>query len=473
MLKGETMVELLKEKRNELNSEDVQMLECQALRRIFDSVLECVVVVDASGYIRMINKSYCEFLGITSQEAIGKHVTKVIENTRLHEVLKTGKVEMDQIQKIGNNDAVTMRIPIEEMGEIVGAIGKVIYRDVQEVSELYHKLETAKKELSYYRKRLKIVQGSHDVLDTIVGNNPRMMELKSMIVKLAQSDSTVLITGESGTGKEVFANAIHEMSDRRYENFIKINCAAIPETILESELFGYTDGSFTGARKGGKAGKFELANAGTIFLDEIGDMGFDMQAKILRVLQEKMVERIGAEEPRAIDVRIIAATNQNLQEKIKKGEFREDLYYRLSVVPIEIPPLRGRFDDIPLLCDFFLKKYNEKLGVNIEKINDEAMQHLMNYRWPGNIRELENTIERIYNFLEGNEINKSHLPEKILSDDQSASTGSLNTMMDQYEKNILLKALENYENNKSQAAKILGINRSTLYQKLKKHDITE
>ncbi|RQD70901.1 MAG: AAA family ATPase [Tindallia sp. MSAO_Bac2] len=465
-------MDILKDHGGDFNETNTFKYECQALRNVFDSVLECIVVVDASGYIQMINKSYAEFLEINTHEAIGKHVTKVIENTRLHEVLKTGKAEVEQIQRIGNNDAVTMRVPIKENGTIVGAIGRVIYRDVKEVRELYHKLETAKRELSYYRRRLKIVQGSHDVLDTIVGDSPRMKELKSMVAKLAQSDSTVLITGESGTGKEVFANAIHEMSERRYENFVKINCAAIPENILESELFGYTDGSFTGARKGGKPGKFELANSGTIFLDEIGDMGFDMQAKILRVIQEKSVERIGAEKPCKIDVRIIAATNQNLQEKIRKGEFREDLYYRLSVVPLEIPPLRGRVEDIPLLCDFFLKKYNEKLGIGIDKIDNEAMGCIVSYKWPGNIRELENTIERIYNFIDSNKISKRHLPDRIINNTEKLNLGSLNIMMDQYEKMILLRALENYRDNKSKAAKVLGINRTTLYQKMKKHGIS-
>jgi transcriptional regulator with PAS, ATPase and Fis domain len=281
----------------------------------------------------------------------------------------------------------------------------------------------------------------------------------------------VLITGESGTGKEVFANVIHEMSNRRDNNFIKINCAAIPENILESELFGYEDGAFTGARRGGKIGKFELADQGTIFLDEIGDMSFDMQAKLLRVLQEKEIERVGGNTVKKINVRIIAATNQNLQEKIKRGEFREDLYYRLNVIALELPPLRERVEDIPLLCEYFLKKYNDKFGIYIEKIDDEAMDCLKKYSWPGNIRELENAIERAYNLIDGNVIKLKHLPEKIVSNNRPLCVGSLNKTLNEIEKQRIIDALKASGGNKSKAAKMLGINRAGLYQKLKKHGI--
>jgi transcriptional regulator with PAS, ATPase and Fis domain len=444
----------------------------RALELIFQDAFECIVLVDSEGYITMMNQTYADFLGIKHEEAVGRHVTDVIENTRLHIVVKTGQTEIGQIQRIKGNDTVTMRIPIIENGKILGAIGKVIYKDVKEVESLYKRLENAKKELDLYKERLRRVKGDYYALDKIVGNNQKIRELKSMIIKIANTDSTVLITGESGTGKEIFANAIHDISNRRDNNFIKINCAAIPENLLESELFGYEDGTFTGAKRGGKIGKFEMANHGTIFLDEIGDMSLNMQAKLLRVLQEKEIDRVGGNAPRRIDVRIISATNQDLCKKIENGEFREDLYYRLNVVSMKIPPLRDRVDDIPVLCDYFIKHFNEKFGIYIEKIDNEAMECLKKYSWPGNIRELKNTLERAYNFINDNIIRTEHLPENIVHNKEETLFGNLNEILYEVEKNAIMQALKLTNGNKSKASKILGINRAGLYQKLKKHKIS-
>lgn len=378
---------------------------------------------------------------------------------------------MAQIQKIRGNNCVTIRIPVEKNNKIVGAIGKVIYKDIKEVESVCKNLEAAKRELDLYKERFKKVKGNYYAIDNIIGSSPKIMELKDIVAKVANSDSTVLITGESGTGKEIFANAIHETSDRRDNNYIKVNCAAIPPNILESELFGYEEGAFTGAKTGGKIGKFELANHGTLFLDEIGDMSIDMQAKILRVLQEKKVERVGGNTTKEIDVRIIAATNQDLVDKIENGQFREDLYYRLNVIPLHLPPLCQRQDDIPELCDFFIQKYNDKFGIYIESIEDEAMSYLKNYTWPGNVRELENVIERIYNFIDTNRIKKEHLPENILKNNLIEPVGNLKRMLDEYEKQIIVQALKTHSNNKSKTAKILGISRATLYHKLDKYGI--
>ncbi|WZL71635.1 sigma 54-interacting transcriptional regulator [Clostridiaceae bacterium 35-E11] len=453
--------------------EEIEELRIQnrALRIIFEDAFECIVMVDAGGYITMMNETYANFLGVEVEEVIGKPVTEVIENTRLHIVMKTGEPEIGQLQGIKGYDSVTMRVPITRNGNIVGAIGKVIYKDVKEVKMLAKKLEAAIMELNYYKGCLKKTQGNYFSLDNIVGNNIKIMELKRMVMRMADTDSTVLITGESGTGKEVFANAIHEMSSRRNNNFVKINCAAIPENILESELFGYEDGAFTGAKRGGKVGKFELANLGTIFLDEIGDMSFDMQAKILRVLQEKEIERVGGNTTKKVDVKIIAATNHNLLEKMKKGEFREDLFYRLNVINFELPPLRERPKDIPLLCEFFLQKYNNEFGIYIEKIEEEAMVHLKKYTWPGNIRELQNVIERAYNVVEGNIVTIKHLPERILENSKNSPSGDLNKILNEVEKQTILQTLEFLGGNKSKAAEVLGINRASLYQKLKKHGL--
>ncbi|MGD9567379.1 MAG: sigma-54 interaction domain-containing protein [Sedimentibacter sp.] len=446
-------------------------MENRALEIFFENTSECLVMVDRDGYIVKMNNAYAEFLGIGKKEPIGKLVTDVIENTRLHIVAKTGEAEIDQIQRINGHDAVTSRIPLIEDGKVTGAIGKVMFKNFREVNILYKKLEEANTELINYKERLKKVQGNYFALGNIIGNNQKILELKETIRRVANSDSTILITGESGTGKEIFANAIHEISNRQDKNFVKINCAAIPENILESELFGYEEGAFTGARKGGKIGKFEMADDGTLFLDEIGDMSFDMQSKMLRVLQDKVVDKVGGNSPKKVNVRLIAATNQNLLEKIEKGEFREDLYYRLNVLMIELPPLRERLDDIQPLCEFFISKYNNKFGIYIEKIDDEAMDYLLNYKWPGNIRELENVIERAYNFVEGNIIHVKQLPEKIIKGKGIFSVGDLKNNLNSLEKQLIVDTLKACSGNKSRAALTLKINRASLYQKIKKYGI--
>ncbi len=462
----------LEEGVNKLVEELEQLkIKNRVLEILFEEVLECIVIVDTNGLVRMMNRSYAEFLGIKPEDAVGKHVTEVIENTRLHIVTKTGKEEINEIQRINGHDAVTTRIPIIENNKIQGAIGKVMFKDIWEVEALYKKLNAANKELNLYKERLKKINGEYFALDKIIGESKEIKQLKKVVSQVANTDSTILITGESGTGKEVFANAIHEISDRRDNNFIKINCAAIPENILESELFGYEEGAFTGAKRGGKAGKFELAHGGTILLDEIGDMSLNMQAKILRVLQEKEVMRVGGYKANKIDVRIIAATNQNLQEKIKKGEFREDLYFRLNVVNLNLPALRERPNDVKTLCDYFITIYNKKFGIYVEQIEDDALQHMIKYPWPGNVRELRNVIERAYNFVNGDTIKTQHLPSKIIDQQISPCVGDLNKILDDVERQSIIKALETTNGNKSRAAKMLGINRSGLYQKLKKHGI--
>ena len=451
-----------------MNLENV--LAEHALRIFFDDASESLVIIDSNGYIVMMNKPYADFLGIRQEEAIGKPVVNIIDNTRLHIVVNRGESEYGQVQWIRGHKAITSRIPIFNDGQIIGAIGKVNFKDSSELDKLYKKVEEQNKELSNYKERFRKIKGNYFALDNIIGNNQKIMELKDIVKRVSHSDSTVLITGQSGTGKEVFATAIHETSNRKDNNFVKINCAAIPEHILESELFGYDEGAFTGSKKGGKIGKFELANLGTIFLDEIGDMSIDMQSKILRVLQDKVVERVGGNNPKKVDVRIIAATNQNLIEKIEKGKFREDLYYRLNVVHIKLPLLRDRKDDISILCNFFIKKFNDKFGIYIEKISDEAMSRMLDYNWPGNIRELENVIERAYNFVEGDEITLENLPDNILNY-MYASKGKLNNKMNNFEKEMIVKTLKECNGNKSRTARILGVNRPNLYQKLKKYNI--
>ncbi|MCL6635411.1 MAG: sigma 54-interacting transcriptional regulator, partial [Peptococcaceae bacterium] len=306
------------------------------------------------------------------------------------------------------------------------------------------------------------------------GRSPRIEMLKAVAVKVARSASTVLLLGESGTGKELFAHAIHNASPRCLGPFVRVNCAALPENLLESELFGYQEGAFTGAKKGGKTGKFELADGGTIFLDEIGDMPLNMQAKILRVLQEREIERVGGSRPVKVDVRVIAATNRNLEEMVRKKQFREDLFYRLNVVTMEIPPLRERVEDIPLLVDFFLKKLARRLGCGRKKMSGDALAVLLHHRWPGNIRELENVLERALNIMEGDTVTPACLPYYLVKNDLAGAAGQIGPLkeaLEAYEKAILERALALAGGNKLTAARMLSLSKSTFYEKIQRYNL--
>lgn len=311
-------------------------------------------------------------------------------------------------------------------------------------------------------------------INDIVGQSKSVLTLKEQIIAAAKTKSTVIILGETGTGKELAAHAIHRLSNRRHNPFVRVNCAAIPDNLLESELFGYEPGSFTGSAKSGHTGKFEIADGGTIFLDEIGDMPLSLQSKILRVLQEKEIEKIGSRAPISVDVRIIAATHRNLRDLVKEQKFREDLYYRLNVIPIQMPPLRSHLEDIPLLVDYFLTKQAEELGVEKPKVERGFLEALVGYNWPGNVRELANTMELCISLANGT-INANHIPEYLYSGQEILPTGAapayLRGRAEEAERETILKTLEQYRGNKLKVCDALGISRSSLYNKLKKYDI--
>ena len=313
-------------------------------------------------------------------------------------------------------------------------------------------------------------------LDNIIGESEPINNSKRDALMASKSNSTVLITGESGTGKELFARAIHNHSNRSENPFVTVNCAAIPDNLLESELFGYEEGAFTGAKKGGKLGKFELAHKGTIFLDEIGDMSLHLQAKLLRILQERELNKIGSKSNIFIDVRIVAATNKNLEEMVLNGTFREDLYYRLNVIPLQLPNLRQRKEDIPLLIDFMMKEYSKKLGKKVLNIEEDVVQTMVNYKWPGNIRELQNIIEYSINMAPSSCITLDLIPQKLknLNIDKFVLRDDNIKTLEELEKEEIIKALnkyKNYKKDKELVAKALGISRATLYRKLEKYNI--
>ncbi|MDI3091162.1 sigma 54-interacting transcriptional regulator [Priestia megaterium] len=454
----------------------------ETLDAVLESAYEGIVIVDTDGIIKEFNEAYCRFLGKKREEAIGKHVTEIIENTRVHIVSETGTDERGYVQHIQGQDMIVHRIPIRKEGKIVGAIGMLIFEGVSELYNILGRMQELSRKVTEAHLPNHEQTENNNHFDQIIGESPAIQTVKEIARKAAKTPSTVLITGESGTGKELFAKAIHYSSPFSEGPFVSINCAAIPEQLLEAELFGYEEGAFTGARKGGKPGKFEQAHKGTLFLDEIGDMPLLMQAKILRVLQDREVERVGGMKSQHVDVRIIAATNKRLEDLVKKGEFREDLYYRLNIIRLSIPPLIERKEDIQILLIHHLKSFCEKFGIIKKSFSFEAMRYLQEYQWPGNIRELVNTVEMLVSLVENQEITEKDLPAHFRKKDTSSfiteKTSDTNRLLKKVredilsnEKDAILKALADVNGNKAAAARILGIQRSTLYIKLKKYGL--
>lgn len=447
-----------------------------SLEDIIEDVIELAfdgfVLVNKNGYIQFISKKYCSFLGVFKENILGRHVAEVIENTRMHIVIQTGVPEFNMPHMIKNNYMVATRVPIIRKGELVGAIGTVVFKNVDEVYKLNHALVEIEKTLESYKGRFKLENSSTYSFADIIGNSTAIKNTKHLAQKAAETDSNVLLLGESGTGKEIFAHAIHHRSKRHKGPFVKVNCSAIPRELLESELFGYEAGSFTGASKNGKAGKFELAHKGSIFLDEIGDMPIYMQAKLLRIIQDREVERIGAIRPRRIDVRIIAATNRDLETMVKNKSFREDLYYRLNVMTIAIPPLRDREGDIEIIIMRIIEIMGKKFNKSCMGVTAIAMNKLVDYHWPGNIREVQNVIERAYNLLEdGETIDSRHIISDIIGHNRNKEIRTLEETMNAAERKALLQAISDCNGNRSKAAKNLKISRATLYEKLNKYNI--
>ncbi len=441
------------------------------------------IVVDSAGIIVYLNNIYARFLGVDQDEAIGKHVKNVIPNSRMDKVVETGIAEMGSIMNLYNHEKqenttlVCNRIPIIEEGKILGAVAATTLNNIFEVDMLYRELQRTKNENQSMIKQIESYKMHINPMESVIGNSQVIKELKQSIRDYAKSNLPILITGETGVGKEVFANAIHQVSDRFLNNYVKINCAAIPHDLLESELFGYAEGAFSGAQKGGKMGKFELANNGTILLDEIGEMPLSLQTKLLRVLQENELQRLGCVKTIKLNIRIICSTNSDLEDLIEKRLFREDLYYRINVVNIIIPPLRDRLTDIPALCHHFICKINAIEGLNVSEISDEVLGIFQDYKWPGNIRELENTIHRSVVLCKVGSIQKKHcmffINKIIQSNLASYSRNDLKDLTNNTEISAIIDALKRANGNKSKAAKLLNIDRSLLYSKIKKYNLND
>lgn len=453
------------------------------LEEIISLCIERIVVVDHEGIIVYIDSAYCEFIGIPFEKAVGQPAQDVIMNTRMHIVAKTGEKELEDLQPINGSVMIANRYPIVIGGELVGALGTVMFPDPDNLRHFKNKMNNLMEELNFYKNKAINELKSKYTFDDLVGRSPLFTSAKRMGEKVAGGDSSILITGESGTGKELFAHAIHHSSMRSHFPFVPVNCASIPEALFESEFFGYDEGAFTGAVKGGKEGLFKVADKGTIFLDEIGEMPLSMQSKLLRALQEKEIQPVGGQKAIPVDVRIIAATNRDLLQMVEDGTFRQDLYYRLNVINIEIPPLRKRKEDIEMIAKSLLHKLERKFYRNGTAISPEAIEKLTAHKWPGNVRELENVLERAINVVDGSEIEVSHLPLYIadqevkgkvqdsrvspLPDSSAAIVEPLKDTIEKAEKKAILHALHVTEGNKLEAAKLLGIGKTKFYDKCK------
>lgn len=433
---------------------------------ILETIHEGMLAIDEKGHINYCNSNAEVLLRTPRENIIGKHLSYFMPNAPALKVLEEGEgyTENEEIYKKGYNNfhfIVTAR-GISGKAKPRGVV--ISFRDIVEARKLIYNM--SEMSMSY-------------TFEDIVGTSDSIVMVKKQAYQVARGYSTVLITGESGTGKELFARAIHYSSPRKKGPFITVNCGAIPETLLESELFGYERGAFTGAKEKGKVGKFELADGGTIFLDEIGDMPLHLQVKLLHVLQNRRFERVGGNKTILVDVRVIAATNKNLEEMISHKKFREDLYYRLSVIPLKIPPLRERQDDILLLKDYFLKKYNTFLNKNIKGFSKQVEELYRTYNWPGNVRELENAVEYAVNMTFSNEIELDAVPPRIRNYYGTPRPGekelTLQDRLKRLEKDIFLKKIAEKgetQNAKLEIAKELGISRATLYRKLAEHELS-
>lgn len=426
-----------------------------------------ILMTDEKNRITMVSPPMLELFSLEKNEVLHKPVEQVLPQLKLGNVFQSEMAEVSDFNEMNGIRYIVNRIPIKKDGKVIGAIGKVMFRQLNEVSELFKRLQKAENKASFFHEQLQKSESARFTWDHIFSKDPYMEKLKKSAAKAAKGRSTVLIRGESGTGKELFAHAIHNSSARSERKFIVVNCAAIPEDLLESEFFGYEEGAFTGAKLRGKIGKFDLANGGTLFLDEIGDMSLSLQAKLLRVLQEREFYRVGGNVRVKVDVRIIAATNRNLEEMVRQGKFREDLYYRLNVISLNIPPLRDRVQDVEYLIMELMKELNSMLGTSITGIASSAKTALLRYEWPGNVRELRNVLERAMTFAEHGKIQAEDLPDYLLS-----PLIKQISLAEDAELGAIRKALSQTNGNKAKAAKLLGISRSGLYEKIKKYQLS-
>lgn len=458
------------------------------LAHFLTNPFEALTVVDKEGILCYLSPVHERFFDLKSGSGIGRHVAEVIENTRLHQIVATGKSEIGSLQEMRGVTRVVMRHPIRNSrGETVGAIGQIMFKGPEQLQTLSSELTKLKTEVAFYRRELSDLKNRSYGLNQLVGESLAMQRLKQQIVKVAPLDVPILLTGESGTGKELAAHAIHKLSPRRDAAMVMVNAAALPSTLVESELFGYEAGSFTGAERKGRKGKIEGAHGGSIFFDEVGDMPAEVQVKLLRVLQDGSFQRVGGTNPLRSDFRLISASNRNFEAMIAEGTFRLDLFYRISAVTIRLPSLRERLEDIGLLANLALTQFAQRHGQRQKRLSDEAIEFLQKQRWPGNVRQLMHAVERAAIFGESELIGPADFglmepdsvktwQEPVLADpDGGTAPGAqmgimkstrVSNAIEQMEEQMIRQALTRNGGNKKRVAAELGISRSYLYKRL-------
>ncbi len=461
------MADLISSKALEREHISERMLMAKRLEAIVDAVDEGVLAVDQSGFITHFNRSSELLFGAKKDQVLGKDSKQIFPSLPLSEVLRDGK-EFNSLEVFINYEGRKLHLlstvkPIKaNRGPVVGVVAS--FRDFKETQRLAYEIMNTQELVGF---------------NDLVGVSRSFNEVKATGLKISAGNSPVLIVGESGTGKEVFARAIHSAGPYGHKPFISINCGAIPENLLEIDLFGYVEGAFPGARRGGKQGKFELANNGTIFLDEVGNLSLYLQTKLLKFLQERRIERVGGTRLIPVEIRVIAATNSDLQDMVRKKLFKDDLYYSLSVIPLVIPPLRERKEDIKLLLDYYMKRFGKLLGKEIHGFTDEASKACLKYQWPGNIRELVYAVEYAINREENTLISLESLPPELREDTKKRGRDSLTSdgqmlQLAQMEKEAIVTALDKFgwtDEGKIRAARVLGISRATIYRKIQRYGL--
>lgn len=462
---------------NAVTTNVIKQWDQALLFKILDNIQDVVLVLDSDTTIVYTNEAYAKILGVPVQKVLGRRLDTIEPNAASIEVLRSGVATHNQRYNLSSVsiDTIGSAFPLFEGNKVVGCVS--IFKNISEVVALNRELQRTQGVANYLQDQLNKREQLPLSFKEYVGQNNRLRETLELAAKVARTDSTILIRGESGVGKGVLAKAIHNSSRRKDKPLINVNCAAIPEALLESELFGYDEGAFSGAKKGGKLGKFELAHNGTIFLDEIGDMSLSMQAKLLRVLQERELERVGGNKTIKLNIRVIAATNRDLEKMIQDGGFRLDLYYRLNIVPLHLLPLRERKDDILTLADKFLTQFSEEADCELI-LSPQVASILQSYDWPGNVRELQNVLEHASVVRSGSQIQVQHLPAYLrpVTDSYQPVEDKPNDLKDQVakvERELIIAALEHCNNNRSNAIKELGISRRAFYAKLRRYNIED
>ena len=450
--------------------------EKRTLLNILDSIHESILIIDAQTRVCYVNDSYLKMFGVQREKIIGRHLAKFEPLARIHEVLKTGVPLTGDISHIHSAqlDVCADIVPLCQDGRIIGALA--LMKNMTELVQTNRELEHFKQLSEHLQNELASKDDLPPAFRNVLGHSKSFVTVLRTAARAAPSEASICIMGESGVGKEVVAEALHYSSRRAGGPLIKINCAAIPENLMESELFGYEAGAFTGARAGGKPGKFELAQHGTIFLDEIGEMPLTMQVKLLRALQEHEITRVGGSRPIQLDFRLITATNRDLAAMMSEGSFREDLYYRINVIALTIPPLRERREDINVYASLFLEELGRQYG-RTYRLSAEALDLLNRYYWPGNVRELKNCMERAAVLTPGDLVDVDQLPAKMKSGGSGAAAPppgryKLRELLERTEQEAIESALRSCGNNRSKAMDLLGISRRNFYQKLEKYHLT-